>query len=218
MKCAKISSLLLSGLLVFCQPSLAAQMTLQETLREMADLLGQQQKQLDAQRKELDEQRELIRQLQGAQETVKKEPTPSPVEKPPADTTETVIAQQPDTTTATETSAPGEDQSAQEQAKEALAKQQAAPKTQAQQVADLQKMMDDPSNTIYDADFPGAWYLPGTAAAMKVGGYVNLSIVNSFSPMLIPDRFIVGSIPPDGETVPGAVEGTQVSAQTDQAG
>jgi len=78
-------------------------MTLQETLREMADLLGQQQKQLDAQRKELDEQRELIRQLQGAQETVKKEPTPSPVEKPPADTTETVIAQQPDTTTATET-------------------------------------------------------------------------------------------------------------------
>ena len=214
MKCAKISSLLLASLLLFCQPVLAVQMTLQETLREMADLLGQQQKQLDAQRKELDEQRELIRQLQGAPETVKKEPTPSPVAKPPADTTEAVIAQQSDAEAATDTPAPGEDQSAQDQAREALAKQkEAPPKTAAEQIAELQKIMDDPSNTIYDKDFPGAWYLPGTTAAMKVGGYVNLAIVNSFDPMLIPDRFIVGSIPPEGINVPGAVEGTQVSAQ-----
>jgi hypothetical protein len=47
---------------------------------------------------------------------------------------------------------------------------------------------------------------------MKVGGYVNLAIINSFSPLLIPDRFIVGSIPPSGQTVPGAVEGTVVTA------
>lgn len=46
-----------------------------------------------------------------------------------------------------------------------------------EQVADLQKSMDDPSNTIYDADFIGAGYLPGTTTAMKVGGYVNLSLV-----------------------------------------
>ena len=213
MKCMKISSLLLSGLLIFCQPAVAAQVTLQETLREMADLLGKQQKQLDEQGKELAEQRKLIRQLQGAQPTAGKEPAPAPAEKSPADTTEAAIAQQSDTTTAPEKPAPGDDQSAQEQAKEALAKQQAAPKTQAQQVADLQKIMDDPSNTIYDEDFPGAWYLPGTAAAMKVGGYVNLSVVNSFDPLTIPDRFIVGSIPPDGVTLEGAVEGTQVSAQ-----
>jgi hypothetical protein len=72
--------------------------------------------------------------------------------------------------------------------------------------------MDDPASTIYDANFPGAWYLPGTTAAMKIGGYVNLSLVDSFDPMLIKDRFIVGSIPPDGQPVPGAVEGTSVSA------
>ena len=48
---------------------------------------------------------------------------------------------------------------------------------------------------------------------MKIGGYVNLSLVHSFDPMLIPDRFIVGSIPAEGTTVPGAVEGTSVSAQ-----
>jgi len=210
----KFSSLLLFGLLIFCQPAFATQLNLQETLREMADLLGKQQKQLDEQRKELAEQRELIRQLQGAPQTTKKEPAPSPPEKSPADTTETSIAHQPDTATAPETSAPEEDQSAQDKAKEALVKQQAAPpKTQAQQIADLQKLMDDPSNTIYDEDFPGAWYLPGTTGAMKVGGYVNLAIVNSFDPMLIADRFIVGSIPPEGVNVSGAVEGTQVSAQ-----
>ena len=214
MKCVKISSLLLTGSLIFCQPAVAAQITLQETLREMADLLGQQQKQLDEQRKELAEQRELIRQLQGTQQAAGKEPAPSAAEKSPADTTETAIAQQSGAEATTDTPVSGDDQSAQEQAKEALVKQKAAaPKTAAEQIAELQKIMDDPSNTIYDEDFPGAWYLPGTAAAMKVGGYVNLSVVNSFSPMLIPDRFIVGSIPPEGETVTSAVEGTQVSAQ-----
>jgi hypothetical protein len=212
MKCVKISSLVLAGLLIFYQPAVAAQLNLQETLREMADLLGKQQKQLDDQGKELAEQRELIRQLQGAQQTGKKEPVPSPVEKSPAEPKETTIAQQPGT--ATDTPDSGDDQSAQDQAKEALAKQQdAAPQTAAQQIAELQGIMDDPSNTIYDANFPGAWYLPGTTAAMKLGGYVNLAVVNSFDPLTIPDRFIVGSIPPEGETVPGAVEGTQVSAQ-----
>jgi hypothetical protein len=47
---------------------------------------------------------------------------------------------------------------------------------------------------------------------MKIGGYVNLSLVDSFDPMLIKDRFIVGSIPPDGQPVAGAVQGTSVSA------
>ncbi len=172
--------------------------------------MAQQQKELDAQRKELDEQRELIRQLQGEDGVVKQEPPPTPA---------AVVAQQPvpttegDTPTAGDTPAEGEDQSGQEQAKEALAKQQAkGPETTATQIADLQKSILDPSSTIYDKNFPGAWYLPGTTAAMKIGGYVNLSIVNSFDPMLIPDRFIVGSIPPDGETVEGAIEGTSVSA------
>ena len=204
------SFLLLTACLVFCQAAVAAPMSLQETLKQMADLLAEQQKQLDAQRRELAEQRELIRQLQGAQPAIK-DTAPAPVQKPPADTAEATIAQQSDTTKGK--TDPGEDQSAQEQAKEALVKQQAeAPETPAQQVVELQKSMDDPANTIYDEDFPGAWYMPGTTAAMKIGGYVNLSFVNSFDPMLISDRFIVGSIPPDGVTVAGAQEGTSVSA------
>ena len=90
---------------------------------------------------------------------------------------------------------------------------QVAPETSQKKYEALQKkILNDPSNTIYDPDFPGAWYLPGTTAAMKVGGYVDLSVVNSFDPMLQPDRFVVGSIPPKGEPVAGAEKGTNVTA------
>ena len=62
------------------------------------------------------------------------------------------------------------------------------PETALERKQNLRKdILADPSSTIYDPDFPGAWYLPGTTAAMKVGGYVDLSIVNSFDPMLQPD-------------------------------
>ena len=48
---------------------------------------------------------------------------------------------------------------------------------------------------------------------MRIGGFVNLALVNSFDPVLITDRFIVGSIPPEGETVSGARAGTDVTAR-----
>jgi hypothetical protein len=48
-------------------------------------------------------------------------------------------------------------------------------------------------------DFPGSIVLPGTDLSAKFGGFVRLSAVNSFSPIGSDDRFIVGSIPPEGE-------------------
>jgi hypothetical protein len=70
----------------------------------------------------------------------------------------------------------------------------------------------DASNTAYDRNFSGALRLPGTAGAIKIGGYVNLAIINSFDPLLISDRFITGSIPPDGQDVQGAKAGMVVTA------
>jgi len=183
----------------------------------MQDLLEQQQEQLDEQRKELAAQALLIKQLQGSSETSQASSDVPDVVYPEADSS-TVTAKQDES----ETALPTEDQSGQQKAVLALAKQQvegpdsAAGKEQQKeedQAEIAQKAFYDPANTTYDPNFPGAWYLPGTTAAMKMGGYVNLSIVNSFDPMLIPDRFIVGSIPPEGQTEAGAVEGTQVSAQ-----
>ena len=214
MKYLKFSSSMLIAMLVFCQPLFAENIGLQATLKKMADLLAEQQKELDAQRKELAEQRELIRQLQGAQPAAKDEKAAAPAKQAPADPPATAIAQQPDSTTSEGTASPGDDQSAQDQAKQALAKQQAAgPESQAAQIADLQKSMDDPSNTLYDANFPGAWYLPGTTAAMKIGGYVNLSFVNSFDPMLIQGPLHRRQYSARWyKSVPGAVEGSSVSA------
>jgi len=199
------------------QPVFAQDPDIQATLQKMQDLLKQQQKQLDEQRKELAAQSLLIKQLQGESKPSEPANDVPDVVYPAADS-KAVAAEQDDA----ETALPTEDQSGQQKAVLALAKQQVdKPDTVAEkqqekeqdQAEIAQKAFYDPANTTYDPNFPGAWYLPGTTAAMKVGGYVNLSIVNSFDPMLIPDRFIVGSIPPEGLTVPGAEEGTQVSAQ-----
>jgi len=215
MKCSRTLFLLLAVFLVSLQPAAAQERGLQATLKQMADLLAAQQKQLDAQAKELKEQKELIRQLQGEQPAEqppqvveKEEPPPAPSPDKPEAADDAKVAAVADTTGG------DDDQSAQDQAKQALAKQATQePDSLEKQIADLQSAMDDPSNTIYDEDFLGAWYLPGTTAAMKVGGYVNLSIVDNFDPMLIADRFIVGSIPPDDQpTPPGAIQGTSVSA------
>jgi hypothetical protein len=184
---------------------------LQETLKQLTNLLAQQQKELDEQRKELAEQRVLIQQLQGkplAADTSADTP-------PSADTSESAadLAQQPGTAP-TGTSDPVSDApSVTEQAQQALAvKVSSDPDSSMAQIRDLQAAMDDPSNTIYNKDFPGAWYLPGTSAAMKIGGYVNLGITNTFSPMTQPEGFIVGTIPPKGLPVEGAVEGSIVTA------
>jgi len=77
---------------------------------------------------------------------------------------------------------------------------------------DIQATLYDPSNTLYDPDFPGAWHLPGTTAAMKIGGYVNLAIVHNFDPIGSSDSFIVGSIPPKEKGVSYAYTEASVSA------
>lgn len=172
-------------------PVLNAQsMDVPETLRQLSDLVEKQQAELEAQRKELAAQRELIRQLQAAQGIAPGMPVEDGASL-----------------------AGDEGQTAPEQAKEALARQEAeAPKSAKEEIAELQVAIDDPSNTHYDKDFPGSLYLPGTTAAIKLGGYVNLALVDSFDPMEIQDSFIVGSIPPGGEQVPGAEKGVTVTA------
>ncbi len=53
---------------------------------------------------------------------------------------------------------------------------------------------DDPTGDLL-SKFPGAWQLPGTDAAFRVGGFVRTAIVYNRDVLTIPDRFIVGSIP-----------------------
>jgi hypothetical protein len=204
-----------------CQPVFADDADLQATLQKMQDLLEQQQKQLDEQRKELAAQSLLIKELQGkgqSDKQVHRSASKAPDVVYPESEKNKALAEQGED----DDPIPTDNQSGQQKAVMALAEQQvsgpdtAAEKEQAKeqdQAEITRKAFYDPANTSYDPNFPGAWYLPGTTAAMKVGGYVNLSLVNSFDPMLITDRFIVGSIPTEGQTITGATDGTQVSAQ-----
>jgi len=72
---------------------------------------------------------------------------------------------------------------------------------------------DDPLTALADTTFPGSWRIPGTNAAMRIGGYVKMNIINSFQPLVTQDRFIVGSIPPNGTSNPDAKKGASVTAQ-----
>tara|TARA_R110002073_G_scaffold11758_17_gene53088 strand:- start:10117 stop:11790 length:1674 start_codon:yes stop_codon:yes gene_type:complete len=70
----------------------------------------------------------------------------------------------------------------------------AAEKATATGNAVAQAQADDPSRDVLK-DFKGAWRLPGTDAALAIGGFVKTDVVYNFDPLQIKDRFIVGSIP-----------------------
>ena len=111
-------SVMFLGLLFFGQPLAAAQeQDVQAELKELRELLSQQQKELAA-------QRILIEQLQGSQQTTKNDTHTPAVVKPTVDST--AVAQQP----GTDTPPAAADQSGQQQAVKALAQQQeVAPET-----------------------------------------------------------------------------------------
>ncbi len=209
-------------------PVLAEEQDLQDTLRRLESLLEQQQQELQLQRRELAEQRVLIQQLQQSQKTEPGEPesdlskeTPlsrlaaqtDPDEAPPAPVEDKKSTGEQLAVTESATIESATDSSAtagQKQARAELARREEDASLGIEQ--EQSSIQEDPSNTTYDMDFPGAWHLPGSTAAMKIGGYVNLALINSFDPMLISDRFIVGSIPPDDKDVLGAKSGTDVTA------
>jgi type II secretory pathway component PulM len=121
MKYRKGVFFVLVGLLILWQPLAAHEQDVQAQLKDLRDLLAQQQEELAA-------QRILIEQLQGAQQTAGTEPHTAAVAKPAVDPTAT----------------------AQQQAVEALAQQQeATPETAEEKNRALRKaILDDPSNTI----------------------------------------------------------------------
>jgi hypothetical protein len=65
---------------------------------------------------------------------------------------------------------------------------------------------DDPLLGYNPARFPGAIPLPGTAAALRIGGFVKANVVQSSESVGTQDRFIIGSIPtnPDFQGDPQA--------------
>lgn len=195
----------------------AADDDLQAKLDRLEKLVEQQQADLDAQRQQLARQYELIRQLQ------KERPASLPADAASAKTAREDASGGPalPDAVAAANDAGGVQKSAMEPTEsgqltgQAAAAEELALRQQqgtAQPDVNARATLYEPSSSVYDPDFPGAWHLPGTTAAMKIGGYVNLTVVDSLDPLVASDRFIVGSIPPSGVDAPGARAGTGVTA------
>jgi hypothetical protein len=71
--------------------------------------------------------------------------------------------------------------------------------------------VDDPTQDLLTR-LPGAWRLPGTDAAFRIGGYVKSSVVYNQDPLQIKDRFIVGSIPVSNLTLANAKAQSSITA------
>lgn len=77
----------------------------------------------------------------------------------------------------------------------------------------LREVPEDPLAAIADDSFPGSWRLPGGNARVRIGGYAKMNIVSSFDPLVSRDRFIVGSIPPEGVVIDGSAAEFALSAR-----
>ncbi len=65
------------------------------------------------------------------------------------------------------------------------------------------KVSQQAEDTSYDtSNFPGSIPIPGSSAALRIGGFVKMNIVESFDPIGSKDRFTVGEIPVPSESAP----------------
>jgi hypothetical protein len=73
-----------------------------------------------------------------------------------------------------------------------------------------------PTDVVEAGEFPGSFTIPGTDAALKIGGRVRLSIVQNLNPMLTADRFLTAAIPVTEADAsdPNLTQGLSLSART----
>ena len=183
-KTTRVSGALWIVLFLLSSPLANGQDTGDGSLAQLEQVVAELQDQLDAQQDQIDQQRRLIDQLTAAVQGNNEAPT-----------------------TASGTATESTDSPADRKAKGELARRGTAASS-----VNSKETLYDPSNSVYDPHFRGAWHLPGTTAAMRIGGWVNAALISSLDPLVARDRFIVGSIPPDGQDLAEAREGTQLTA------
>ena len=91
--------------------------------------------------------------------------------------------------------------------------------TQAQQSITLAELVTrQPESTRYGDDFIGSIPIPGTEAAVKIGGFAKMSMVATFDPLGTDDRFITGLIPVGAPGSGVGVNEVAVSARQSRLG
>jgi hypothetical protein len=76
----------------------------------------------------------------------------------------------------------------------------------------VQRIPEAPTETVEVGDFPGSFRIPGTDAALKVGGQVRLSVVKTIGPLGVDDKFVTSSIPIEGSQEAG--KGSRLAVST----
>jgi hypothetical protein len=212
-----LSVLSLSSALVYAQapasPNAGSEAAQQAQLQEVFALLRQQQQELAAQKQQLESQsrkiESLTRELDGLRSgaatspkqtaqlaTPTSPPTPSASAPAPEPTlTVTAATPSPAAQAVTQPPPPKTRQELETEVGKAVAQAQA----------------DDPSRELLE-NFEGAWLLPGTHAALAIGGFVKTDVVYNFDPLQIADRFIVGSIPVGVDNTTGQEAQSSITA------
>lgn len=162
------------------QNDIVSQSSQASDLKEVMAILRQQQQELAEQRRLLEAQAQKIATLTRELDTLRKPPVTPAVEQ------------------VVDSEAPVPPPTATPAAEPAVAANDGAPAV-ANASDPLGKSVskartDDPTREMLE-DFKGAWRLPGTNAALAIGGFVKTAAVYNNDPLQIPDRFIVGSIP-----------------------
>jgi hypothetical protein len=67
----------------------------------------------------------------------------------------------------------------------------------------VQRAPELPAAVVSAGDFPGSIRVPGTDAALKIGGQARMTLVNTLAPLGVDDRFITSSIPVEGTQAAG---------------
>ncbi len=155
---------------------------LQQSFTQQRELLAIQAQQLERQQQQIREQSEQpqaienqLRQLVSAQNGA----TKSPSEHPGQFITMASTGHQ-------------QDLSASSQSREPLSQQADA----TERLRDVEEPIEIEAEAL-----PGYLQIPGTDASMKLGGFVKMSIVQSFDQVGSADRFVVGTIPVTGDAV-----------------
>jgi len=161
------------------------------SLSELLDMLKKQQSQLDAQKQQLVEQQALIAALQGQATTELTE------EKDKNAKQAQQIEEQRQAMASLQTQI---DQINQKSSAE-MSDEEVELRSRLETLESSIQASQDASSTTFDEDsFPNSIMIPGTNAAMRMGGFVKMNIVNSFDPLGTLDRFIAGTIPVPQET------------------
>ncbi len=79
--------------------------------------------------------------------------------------------------------------------------------------ASTKKAPELPPEAVSAGDFPGSIRIPGTDAAMKLGGRIRTAVVLTLDPLGTDDRFLTNSIPVGVSSVSGEDKRTNISAR-----